>query len=724
MSSFVYDGTGLPVGRTDAGDEQSVTAAEWNIAMQAIADVRAAITGGAAQSLTAVTDTIMAPGPRVYVSPLTDLKLTSEPSVAAGAVSGHELQIINVGTKLLTLRDSAALRGSTLSLRSAELVLAPHCSVTLLWTGSDWTELSRATYGTADTLHVRDFNAMGTAVTDDSSAIQAALDAAAAQGKLLVFEPRTYAVAFSLNVKCQLDGRGAYLKTVPYPDWKISTCYKIGERRQNGGNAYECVKEGMSATMGGPTTASADIIDDGKAKWKYLASATDALFVSTDPPPVSGFLEVSNITLDAQQTFNYAARLESSSQSRWTRVRFYLAKVDGCHLDAIGGKGKGNDSLVFNQCAFEICGQIFHSDDMPDSASGAVNVKIAGSKVTTKAGHREIIFSGSPKLLSLGIRRGDHIKIGNKTDTTPPDPNREEWLQIDSVDSDNRLTSCTRNPSSYNRSAQKWQIGVGDGYHEVVVNENNVNKHFNCLYRSAAGCGATFGGLYGPLVSGGQFDFVGAYGVSVGIQGFGSVITSTFERVYFEEIGAPASFWAGAASGLTINGVNTALPVVAFGNASHAVGVLIMNDQNDNGGLIKYAGDAMVSDILTRTIYRATARGTYRWLPGNAAISDATAQVMLPDASYIFLSSGDGLLSHEPTLSDGAADGQFIRLMNTQATNMLTLQDDSVLTRSKLQLATPRVTLAAYDSIDLLWQDGKWREVGRTIKTRIADTAG
>jgi hypothetical protein len=120
-----------------------------------------------------------------------------------------------------------------------------------------------------------------------------------------------------------------------------------------------------------------------------------------------------------------------------------------------------------------------------------------------------------------------------------------------------------------------------------VFHANNVNKHFNCLYRSAAGCGATFGGLYGPLVSGGQFDFIGAYGVSVGIQGFGSVITSTFERVYFEAIGAPADFWAGAASGLTINGVNTGQPVVAFGNASHAVGVLITNDQNDNGGLIK-----------------------------------------------------------------------------------------------------------------------------------------
>jgi hypothetical protein len=144
-----------------------------------------------------------------------------------------------------------------------------------------------------------------------------------------------------------------------------------------------CITAGVSAGECGPTTTATDITD-GAVHWQYLASATDALVVSTNPPPVSGFPEVSNITLDAQLTFNYAARLESSSHSRWTRVRFYLAKVDGCHLDAIEGKDKGNDSLVFNQCAFEICGQIFHSDDMPDSPSGAVNVKVPGSTVTTK----------------------------------------------------------------------------------------------------------------------------------------------------------------------------------------------------------------------------------------------------------------------------------------------------------------------------------------------------
>jgi len=127
-------------------------------------------------------------------------------------------------------------------------------------------------------------------------------------------------------------------------------------------------------------------------------------------------------------------------------------------------------------------------------------------------------------------------------------------------------------------------------------------------------------------------------------------------------------------------------------------------------------------EIWTRTIYRAKARGTYRWVAGDPSISDVTAAVKLPDASYILLSSGNGLLSHAPTLSDGAADGQFIRLINTQGSNTLTLQDDGVLIGSKLQLATPRVTLAAYDSIELIWQDSKWREVGRTVKTLSTDT--
>lgn len=64
-----------------------------------------------------------------------------------------------------------------------------------------------------------------------------------------------------------------------------STAYVVGDRRTHGGNAYECITSGTSASSGGPTTTAADITD-GTAHWRYLgagAGAVDAfaLAVST-----------------------------------------------------------------------------------------------------------------------------------------------------------------------------------------------------------------------------------------------------------------------------------------------------------------------------------------------------------------------------------------------------------------------------------------------------------
>lgn len=52
--------------------------------------------------------------------------------------------------------------------------------------------------------------------------------------------------------------------------WTPAASYSVGNRRSNGGNAYQCTKSGTSASSGGPTgTGSA--ITDGTVIWKYLA---------------------------------------------------------------------------------------------------------------------------------------------------------------------------------------------------------------------------------------------------------------------------------------------------------------------------------------------------------------------------------------------------------------------------------------------------------------------
>jgi hypothetical protein len=53
--------------------------------------------------------------------------------------------------------------------------------------------------------------------------------------------------------------------------WAPSTSYTVGNRRSNGGNAYQCTKSGTSASSGGPSGTGASITD-GTATWKFLAS--------------------------------------------------------------------------------------------------------------------------------------------------------------------------------------------------------------------------------------------------------------------------------------------------------------------------------------------------------------------------------------------------------------------------------------------------------------------
>lgn len=53
--------------------------------------------------------------------------------------------------------------------------------------------------------------------------------------------------------------------------WAPSTGYSVGNRRSNGGNGYQCIKAGTSASSGGPTGTGTSITDGG-AIWSYLAS--------------------------------------------------------------------------------------------------------------------------------------------------------------------------------------------------------------------------------------------------------------------------------------------------------------------------------------------------------------------------------------------------------------------------------------------------------------------
>src|SRR5216684_1655164 len=73
----------------------------------------------------------------------------------------------------------------------------------------------------------------------------------------------------------------------------------LGDRRTNGGNAYQCITAGTSVT--GPSGTGADIIDGGTAHWTYLGVGTGAIDVAMSSA-LTGPIIASTRTLTLIQT--------------------------------------------------------------------------------------------------------------------------------------------------------------------------------------------------------------------------------------------------------------------------------------------------------------------------------------------------------------------------------------------------------------------------------------
>jgi parallel beta-helix repeat protein len=153
--------------------------------------------------------------------------------------------------------------------------------------------------------NVKDFGAIGDGVTDDTAAIQAALDAAGVTSGGVFVPEGTYKIASSINLlsnivvagvgpltKLQASGMSAFRilaassknnftvrdlalvgkrpNTTTPTQWKGTTVYTIGQYVHNDGNIYIADMNGTSAGSGGPTGTGSDIVD-GTTRWDYVA---------------------------------------------------------------------------------------------------------------------------------------------------------------------------------------------------------------------------------------------------------------------------------------------------------------------------------------------------------------------------------------------------------------------------------------------------------------------
>lgn len=482
-----------------------------------------------AQVLTADSDTVTTAGARIHLSGASDFKLTSTPSITAGDVVGQEIQLVNTGTKLITLQ-GAALAGSTLKLRSRAVSLAPGCSVSVVWDGTNWVEVARATYGAATEHHVGDFGAVGDSTshdavgTDDTLAIQRAIDAASIDGLPVVFEP------------------GLYYRTTAELLVGADKIVRI-----KGGGKFV---GGLRGTGVGPRAVIA---------------------------VVGGTLHLSDVAIYAGREYQNGVYIESASGSVVERCRIYQPTIDGLIII-------NSASCRVIDVIIEFCGKLFHTAAYAGGMPANIRVLRTGtvaktaSTATTPCVITGTGFALGEGFLSTGARQGDFIS----THPTGAGSVTAEWLTIQSVDSDTQIT-CTRHPGSAEAaSGLDYTIHVGDGYHEGSRRDCNNHMLNGVFTRNIAGCGVSIRGMYGPSVTNLQSDACGAYPVCVA-SNLEPSIGSTFRKCYFELNSAADNFFLGYAADVLIDQVNgRGEPVIS--NPGFVWGVIRgMQDATDPG---------------------------------------------------------------------------------------------------------------------------------------------
>lgn len=521
-------------------------------------------------------------------------------------------------------------------------------------------------------VHVEDYGALGDGTTDDAAAIQAAIVAALALDRILVFQARNYRVNTGIVVggSAPLDIRG--------------------------------IRVGSQVTT-------------------LTAGASMSAVLS-----IAGTHQLSDIVFDANFLATRAVSCNNSSAfTQFTHCDANNAIRDGFWIGDTGI----NDSLTFHECWARGNGRYQRTSGAP-SASGYLyagqQLTVAGT-VSTTSGSAVITGSGTT-FTAMGLLPMDVIQIGTSGNV--------ELAEILSVDSDTQITCCRDNFAT-TRNTQQYGTLSGCGYAEMRHSDANINKVFGGLWRSNAVAGLSVRGLYGSKLNGCQTDTNGAFGIALGNPLTGDpVYYPTIENCYFEsngiatEVGAAIrlSSVRGASihSGNMFYGTPT---IISYGGLTSQIsGTLMVYDEPTE---ISSLGN-LNSLISSIPVSRAARQGFKLTGPlvayfsnissvAGAALALDTLDTGASDLQWYFDTAADKLITAAPSITGGVEDS-LIRITNFNATYSATLQDESVLSGSKLKLTSARRVLLPGESITLYKHTGFYWEVGGTRDYRPADS--
>lgn len=433
----------------------------------------------------------------------------------------------------------------------------------------------------------------------------------------------------------------------------------------------------------------------------------DATFVGDAVIEVNGPVRFESFGVNAARETKYPFYFEGSAQAVFQSVGAYNGTRDGFHMPQSGV----NDRLTFIECQASGNGTLYHTPGLDYSAlSGSMRVsKIWG--INTTSGSKIITGNGGAgEFLTMGLRQGDLIRVGSSS----PD-----LFEIASVDSENQITAF--NAATATRTSAEWGAGVGWGYYEARHNDNNINLLIGGLYRSNAGGGVAFQGLYGSRAYNVQIDNQPMCGLKVG-NGEGPTYNTIVEGCYFEGIEGglgPAVIFS------TASGVSARQNMVE----GTTVPFKVITDYAANGF---WESRNAVEQIGTNAAYENRIPVTKTGVGGftlnsalleNSQLLSVTGTIpMLPTVVHGQCYFGGSSVTNTatPTIAAGT-EGQVFTLQNFSGAYTVTLQDNNTLSGSNLQLKTPTVTLdgTTQDSITFMYLGGTWYERSRSIAADI-----
>ena len=318
--------------------------------------------------------------------------------------------------------------------------------------------------------------ARGDGETDDSAAIQLAIQAGIASNRPVRFGARTYVIKREIVID--------------------NFCGLLGTSR-----AGDVQRIGSG---------------DGRTVLK-AGAAMRACLVLRKP------VQVSNLHIVGDRKAQHGMLLQGCSESAFRHVSVSGCLSDGVLLEKADDDGNYaiNDTNVWEHFSFGRNGTLHHSTGGATGSPVLSNQRKEhpGAYASTVAGSGEVELDGID-LEAIGVRRGDPLTLDGK------------GYMVSEVLSATRLR--VSEPATASATSVQFAIGIGDGYREERHGDNNMHGFSSGLVRGNAGNGMSFDGLYGPDVRLTRFEYQGFWGVRVGSVGGDAVIGSQFSRCYFE----------------------------------------------------------------------------------------------------------------------------------------------------------------------------------------------